>query len=69
VRTRTSKVIAFLHPFYFERYGYTPDGTFSSALDEKGERLFVTWNGMRRGARGWECCALTVIQIPPSERE
>jgi hypothetical protein len=69
VKTRTRKVIAFLHAFYFEKYGYTLDGTFSSALDPKGERLYITWNGMRKGQpRGWESCALTVVHIPASER-
>jgi hypothetical protein len=69
VRTRTRKVIAFLHRFYLETYGYTLDGTFSSALDGKGETLFVTWNGMRKGQpKGWESCALTAIHIPASER-
>jgi hypothetical protein len=68
LRTRTRKVIAFLSPFYGERYGYTPDGTFSSVLDPKGERLYVTWNGMRAGHKDWESCALTVIHIPAAER-
>lgn len=69
VQTRTRKVIAFVHPFYLEKYGYTPDGTFSSALDEKGEKLFITWNGMRKGQpRFWESCALMVVHIPASER-
>ena len=70
VRTRTRKVIAFLHPFYLDTYGYTPDGTFSSALDDKGEKLFITWNGMRKGQpRFWESCALMVIHIPAAERQ
>jgi hypothetical protein len=69
VTRRTRKVIAFLHPHYSEKYGYTPDGTFSSTLDPKGEKLYVTFNGMRRGQpRFWESCALAVIHIPASER-
>lgn len=69
VQTKKRKVIAFLHPFYAEKYGYTPDGTFSSALDPKGETLYITWNGMRKGQpRGWESCALTAVHIPASER-
>jgi hypothetical protein len=68
-RTKTRKVLAFLHPYYFDRYGYTLDGTFGSALDPKGEKLYVTWNGMRKESpKGWESCALTVIHIPASER-
>jgi len=69
VRTKKRKVIAFLHSTYLEKYGYTLDGTFSSALDPKGETLYVTWNGMRKGQpRFWESCTLTAIHIPASER-
>jgi hypothetical protein len=60
-------VIAFLHPFYKERYGATLVGTFSSAVDPKGDKLYVTWN-VNRGSKAWDCCALTVIHIPESER-
>jgi hypothetical protein len=69
VDTRKPKVLAFLSPFYPDNYGYTPDGTFGVALDEKGETLFVTWNGMRKGQpKFWESCAMTAIYIPASER-
>lgn len=69
VRTRRRKVLAFLHPFYYDRYGYRLEGTFSTALDPRGEVLFVTWNGKRKGAgRDWESCALTAIHIPAAER-
>lgn len=67
VKTRTRKVIAFLHPFYQEKYGCTLQGTFSTAVDPKGDRLYVTWN-VSRGGKVWDCCALTVIHIPASER-
>jgi hypothetical protein len=67
-RTRTRKVIAFLHPFHRERYGATLTGTFSSALSPAGDKLYVTWNVIR-GAKAWDCCALTVIHIPESERQ
>lgn len=67
-RTNKKKVLAFLNPFYAEKYGVELKGTFSSALDEKGETLFVTWN-VSRGSRHWETCALTAIHIPASERE
>lgn len=68
VRTRQRKVIAFLHPFYQERYGCTLRGKYSSAVDANGARLYVTWN-VSRGSQVWDCCALTVIHIPASERE
>jgi hypothetical protein len=42
-------------------------GTFSSAIDPKGDKLYVTWNVSRSG-REWDCCALSVIHLPVSER-
>lgn len=68
VRTRQKKVIAFLHPFYQKTYGCTPVGTYSSVVDPQGDRLYVTWN-VNRGGRAWDCCALSVIHIPASERQ
>src|SRR5262245_44563726 len=67
-REKRRKVVAFLHPFFKEKYGLTPVGTYSVALDPAGERLFVTWNVRRGDARAWDCCALTVIHILESER-
>lgn len=71
-RTGTRKVIAFVGPYYRERYGYTPDGTFGLGLSEDGATLYVTWNGNRvgrSGSRYWDACALMVIHIPVSERQ
>lgn len=73
VKTRRKKVIAYLHPFYERKYGYTPLGTFGSAVDPRGDRLYITWNGNRGGPDGrgrlrFDTCALTVIHIPESER-
>jgi len=73
VKTGKKKVLAFLHPFYKDKYGYTLLGTFGSALSEDGSKLYVTWNGNRGGAdrRGrhpFDTCAMTVIHIPESER-
>ncbi len=67
VKTRTKKIIAFLHPFYAEKYGCTLKGTFSSAIDPVGDKLYITWNNSR-GSRAWDSCVLTVIHIPESER-
>ncbi len=72
VKTQTKKIIAFLHPFFRDRYGYTPLGTYSSALSPEGDKLYVTWNGIRSGPRSrlpWDAVALTVIHIPQSERQ
>lgn len=68
VKTRTKKVIAFLHPFYKDRYGITITGTFGSAVDPSGERLYFTWNGNRSGGKAWDTVSLSVIHIPASER-
>jgi hypothetical protein len=66
-RTKKKKVIAFLDPFYAKKYGFTPKGTYSVAADPSGERVFVTWN-VSRGGRAWDCCAITVVHVPESER-
>lgn len=66
-KTKTRKVIAFLHPYFKDKIGATPVGTFSSAIDPAGDKLYITWN-VNRGGRNWDCCALTVIHIPESER-
>jgi hypothetical protein len=65
--TKTKKVIAFLHPFLKDKYGFTPLGTFGSAVDPRGKTLYITWHGNRRGS-GWDTCGMTAIHIPESER-
>ncbi len=67
VATGAKKVIAFLHPFYQEKYGLALKGTYSTAVSADGARVFITWN-ISRGSRAWDCCGLTVVHIPPSER-
>jgi hypothetical protein len=67
VKSKQKKVIAFLHPYYKNKYGVSLVGTFSSAVDPAGDKLYITWNA-NRGSRAWDCCALTVIHIPESER-
>ncbi len=71
-QTKSKKVLAFLHPFLKRQYGYTPLGTFSTAVDPAGDRLYITWNGnldgSSRGPLTRDACALTVIHIPESER-
>jgi hypothetical protein len=66
-KTKQKKVIAFLHPFYEKKYGCTLKGTYSSAVDPAGDKLYITWNASR-GSRAWDCCALTVLHLPESER-
>ena len=67
-KTGKKKVIAFLEPFYTQKYGLTLKGTYSTAVDPAGDKLYVTWN-VSRGSRAWDCCGITVIHIPASERE
>lgn len=64
---RTRKVVAFLHPFYEQKYGCVPKGTYGLAIDDRGATLCITWN-VSRGSRAWDCCALTAIHIPAAER-
>jgi hypothetical protein len=67
-KTKTRKVIAFLHPYYAEKFGATLKGTYSSAVSADGATLYIAWN-VSRGSRAWDSCALTAIQIPESERK
>ena len=73
VKTRKKKVIAYLYPFLKEKYGYTPIGTFSTAVSAKGDKLYITWHGSLAAEIGrklsWDACALTVVHIPASERK
>jgi hypothetical protein len=69
LKTKKRKIIAFLNSFYKEKYQYTPDGTFSSALSPDGSILYITWNGMRvSNTKGWNTVSMTAIHIPQSER-
>lgn len=68
VQSRQRKVIAFLHPFYQEKHGLIPKGTYSVAADPSGKRVFVTWNISRSG-KVWDSVAVTTIHIPSEERE
>lgn len=67
VTTGRKKVIAFLEPFYTGKYGLTLKGTYATAIDASGDKLYITWN-VSRGTRAWDCCGMTVIHIPESER-
>lgn len=71
----TKKVLAFLFPYYFEQYGYTPGGTFSIKLSDDGGKLFILFNGsfVEQGEDGAEGdifgqCSAMVVNIPASER-
>jgi hypothetical protein len=66
-KTKQKKVLAFLHPYYQAKYGFALKGTYSTAVDPAGDKLYVTWN-VSRGSKAWDCVGLTVIHIPESER-
>ena len=67
VKTRTRKVLAFLSPFFAQKYGNTLKGTYSTSIDPAGDKLYITWNNSR-GTKAWDSVAVTVIHIPDSER-
>ena len=67
MKTKTRKVLAFLSPIFAEKYGSTLKGTYSTAIDPAGDKLYITWNNSR-GTKAWDSVALTVIHIPESER-
>ena len=46
----------------------TPVGTVHVFDPHPLNWLFITWNSSR-GTRSWDCCALTVIHVPESERK
>ena len=70
VQTRKRKVLAFLHKHFHKKCKYHLDGCFCSVLDPKGESLYISWDGWRDGQpRGPESSALTVVEIPESERK
>ena len=75
LKTRTRKVVAFLHPSLYDRYGYIPIGTFGSAVSPQGDKVYVTFNGNRgtgreqlQGRIRFNTCALAVVHVPESER-
>ncbi len=74
-KTGTRKVLAFLSPFYEEKYGYTPSGSFSLKLDDKGEKVFIIWNGgffdydPEDPGSLFKHNSVMLVHIPESERE
>ena len=68
---RRRKIIAFLHDFYLDKYGYSPGGTYGVEMDRKGESLFFYVNGRFRGPSkrgGYGRPAIYHVHIPASER-
>jgi hypothetical protein len=74
LETQKRKVIAFLFPFFYDKYGYIPGGTYSISLDEKGESLIILLNGAfseytQDGRDTFGDPSLMVVHIPASERQ
>jgi len=73
LQTGVRKVIAFLFPYFYDKYGYIPGGTYCLNLDESGGKLFVLFNGAfaeynSKKTDVFGDPAVMVINIPESER-
>jgi len=74
-KTGTKKVLAFLQSYYYEKYGYLLTGSYGLRLDDKGENIFIVWNGAfiqpteKLGVDFWGHCSVMLVRIPPGERE
>jgi hypothetical protein len=76
LKTRTRKVIAFLHPYYFNKYRFVPCGAFGTAVSPQGDKVYITWNGnastkpqdINKRIK-FNICAFMVVHIPESERQ
>lgn len=71
--TGERKALAFLYPYLYEKYGYIASGTFSVELDDRGERLFMLFNGAftRFDPSGGDVFgdpSVIVLHIPEEER-
>ncbi|MBN1292647.1 MAG: hypothetical protein JXB48_12475 [Candidatus Latescibacteria bacterium] len=69
--TGTKKVLAFLHPYYHEKYGFVNGGSYCFTLSRDGSTLFIVFNGAfdevkDKDTFGNPC--ITVVHIPESER-
>jgi len=73
-RTGNKKALAFTVPFYNEKYGYLPTGAYSFKCDDKGEKLFMLWNGAFAeygsdlGVDRFGLPSVMMMHIPESER-
>ncbi|MFC1692623.1 hypothetical protein ACFL1R_03865 [Candidatus Latescibacterota bacterium] len=73
-KTNKKKVLAFMLPYYYEKYGYIPTGSYSLKLDDRGEKLFMLWNGAFTdykpdlGVERFGHCAVMLMHIPENER-
>ena len=74
IKTGERKVLAFLFPYFYEKYGYIVGGTFSIKIDDNGEKLFILFNGAfdeynPEGGDIFGDLSVMVVNIPESERK
>lgn len=71
-QTYARKVLAFLHPYYQQKYGYVFGGSYSVSLDQKAERLLIFWNGRFRSPEEKDDSfghpTFMCLEIPAEER-
>ncbi len=69
LKTGRRKVLAFLGPYYRERYGYYVGGSYCVELSPDGRRLFFGMNGNdEEGGQAFGLPASMLLHIPESER-
>jgi len=69
--TQTKKVLAFLHPYYHEKYGFGNGGSYCYTLSHDGSTLFIVFNGAFNEIKGKDTFGnpcIAVVHIPESER-
>ncbi len=74
IHTGERKVLAFLFPYLYDRYGYVAGGSFSVGINETGDKLFICLNGRFTDYDVLEDDvfgdpAILVINIPATERQ
>ncbi|MFN4260784.1 MAG: hypothetical protein ACK4RK_15920 [Gemmataceae bacterium] len=76
VKTKTRKVIAFLHPTCHEKYHFIPCGTYGVSVSPEGDKVYIVWNGNRDTPVGkatnrvkFDICGFMVVHVPESERQ
>ena len=70
-QTNQKKVIAFLGPYYHEKYGYVNSGSYGSELSRDGSFLVIIMNGgfgPDMSKAYYDQTAIYVVHIPESER-
>ena len=64
LKEKKHKILAFVDRYYKDRYGYSPDDTFSTALSADSGILHIIWNGNRaipvKGKR-WDTTTMVAI--------